>query len=236
MRAVRVASMRALAISCALLGLNCITEMVVLSALSTSLMFSMALADDYLPWMSTATGREIGRAYRLDGTPPTKARGESDKKACLLDPREVPNAVADGLSALARTDRAAAEIEIAKVVIPCMAKKGWRIVVAGASAPSIERSTIATVDVVLDNISSSLPREMDEHSDLVGVKRDKTDIIFTIKMRPKSQAAADELRRFATTDPRAAEVMNKSLMKQSLCEPQPNIYLKAGFAVIWENF
>ena len=210
--------------------------MVFLNALLMNLMLTAAIADDYLPLISTVTGREIGRVYRTDGAPPTKTRAETDKRACLLDPQEVPNTVSDRLSALARNNREAAEIEIAKAVIPCMAKKGWRTVLIDAAAQGIERSTIATVDIALDKISSSLPRQMDEYSDLVGVKRNKTNIIHTIRFRPQAQATADELRRFATTDPHAAEVMNKSLMKQSLCEPQPNLYLKSGFAVVWETF
>lgn len=213
-----------------------VTRTICVGALLAILMTSVAFADDYLPLTSNVTGREIGMAYRTDGMPPTKARAESDTKACMHDPREVPNPVADRISALARTDREAAEIELAKAVTPCMAKKGWRTVINSSAAPSIERSTIATVDVALNKISSSLPREMDEHSDLVGVKRDKTDVIYTIKIRPKSQSSADKLRKLFTTDPRAAEVINKSLMKQSLCEPQPNMYLKEGFAVIWETF
>jgi hypothetical protein len=216
---------------------NSVTGAICFGVLLTILMISsVALADDYLPLTSNVTGREIGMAYRTDGMPPTKARAESDTKSCMHDPREVPNPVADRISALARTDREAAEIELAKAITPCMAKKGWRTVINGSAAPSIERSTIAIVDVALDKISSSLPREMDEHSDLVGVKRDKTDIIYSIKIRPKSQSSADMLRGIAATDPRAAEVMNKSLMKQSLCEPQPNMYLKEGFAVVWEMF
>lgn len=222
--------------ACTLLGLNRVTRIVLISPLFTSLIFTMALAEDYLPLTSTLTGREIAQAYRTDGTPPTKARGDNDKKACFLDPREVPKVVLDRLSALARTDREAADIELLKVIIPCMAKKGWRTVVAGAPVPGIERSTFAAVDVALDKISSSLPQQMDEHSELVSVKRDKTDIIYTVKMRPKSQSIADEMRRFAISDPRGAEVITKSLMKQALCEPQPNLYLKTGFIVVWETF
>jgi hypothetical protein len=193
---------------------------------------TVSLAADYLPVTSTLTGQEIARAYRTDGSFPNKALAADDKRSCLE--REVPKALVDRLSTL---DRQTAEIEITKAVIPCMAKKGWRIEISSAGAPSIvERSTIAVVDAALDKVSSSLPRQMDEHSDLVGVKRDKTDIVYTIKFRAKSQGAANELRRFASKDPRAAEVMNKSLMKQSLCEPQPNMYLKAGFTVVWEAY
>jgi hypothetical protein len=94
--------------------------MVFLNALLMNLMLTAAIADDYLPVISTVTGREIGRVYRTDGASPTKTRAETDKRACLLDPQEVPNTVSDRLSALARNNREAAEIEIAKVVIPCM--------------------------------------------------------------------------------------------------------------------
>jgi hypothetical protein len=92
-------------------------------------MFSIAFADEYLPLMSKATGREIGKTYPSDGTPLTRARADSDKNTCLLDPHEVPNAVAARLSTLAQTDREAAEIEAAKAITACMAKKGWRIVI-----------------------------------------------------------------------------------------------------------
>ena len=83
--------------------------------------------EDYLPLLSTTTGREIGRSYRTDGTPPTKARGDADKRACLLDPHEVPSSVVERIKSL--TDREAMEIEVAKAISRCMAKKGWRTVI-----------------------------------------------------------------------------------------------------------
>jgi hypothetical protein len=154
-----------------------------------------------------------------------------DKRSCLE--REVPKALVDRLSML---DRQTAEIEITKAVIPCMAKKGWRIELASVSGAIMERSTLAAIDAALDKVSISLPRQMDEYSDLVDVKRNDTDIVYKIRFRAKSQDAANELRQFTIKDSRAAEVMNKSLMKQSLCKPQPNMYLKTGFTVIWEVY
>ena len=96
------------------------------------LSIGVATGADYLPLMSTLTGREIARAFRTDETPPTKARADADKRACLLDRVEVPNATASRLSALAKTDREAAEIEITRAIVQCMAKKGWRIVMNGS--------------------------------------------------------------------------------------------------------
>jgi hypothetical protein len=85
------------------------------------------MADDYLPLLSNATGKEIAKAFRPDGQPPAKDKAASDKRACLLDSREIPANVVDRLTTLSRTNREAAEIEVTKAVIPCMRKKGWRI-------------------------------------------------------------------------------------------------------------
>lgn len=197
-----------------------------------ALSLGSALADEYLP-MTTPTGKEFGRYYRADGSAPTQARGEADKRSCLGDASEISNPIADRISEIAKTNREVAAIELAKALRPCMGRKGWRIVMEGDLIIP-ERSTIAVVDVALDQMSSTLPRPMDEHSDLVLVKRDRTDVIYTIRIRATSQSMANEMRKFAITDPRAAEILNKSLMKQTGCEPEPNKYLREGFAIVWE--
>jgi hypothetical protein len=195
-----------------------------------------AVAQEYVPLMSAATGREIARAYRTDGTAPTEARAAGDKKACLLDPKEISNAVADRLSALVRTDREAAEVEVAKAVIPCMARKGWRTVIIGAAAPGIDDSTTAMIDDVLDRFSSSLPQKMDEISDLVKVRREKSDIIYTIRIKPSSQESANLIRDMQKRNPRAADNIRVKLAKRQLCEPVPNRYLTEGFTVVHEFY
>jgi hypothetical protein len=199
-----------------------------------SLSVEVARADEYLPMTSSpGTGKEFGRYYRTDGSPPTQDQAETDKRSCFMDDREISKPVADRISALAKTNPEAAGMELAKAIRCCMSAKGWRIVMEGdLKVP--ERSTIAAVDVALDQMASMLPRQMDEHSDLVLVKRDRNDVIYTIQIRVKSQSVANEARKFGLSDPRAAEIINKSLMKQSLCEPELNRYLREGFAIIWE--
>ena len=86
-----------------------------------------AIAEDYLPLLSNATGKQIGKAFRTDGQRPTKDTAASDKRACLLDSREIPTSVVDKITALSKANREAAEIEATKAVIPCMRKRGWRI-------------------------------------------------------------------------------------------------------------
>lgn len=207
------------------------------AAMAVILSSNHVQADNYVPMISSATGKEIARMFRTNGGPVSKEQAAKDKRDCLLDPREISDSEAKRLSALGRTNREAAEIESAKVVAPCVAKKGWRTEVANAGERSaIERSTIAAMDVELDRIASTLPRPMDEFSDLVRVKRDKTTAIFTVRVRSAEQVAADEMRRFASNDQRAAEVMQKSLMKQSLCKPDRSAFLKDGFSVVWEVF
>ncbi|MBX9944147.1 MAG: hypothetical protein K2Y40_08720 [Reyranella sp.] len=195
-----------------------------------------AYADGYLSMLSVLTGREIGRAYRTDGKIPKQADNTNDQNACANDPREVSRADADRIGELARTDREAASIELARVTGPCMARKGWRIVIADADIPGIGRPAIAALDAVLDKLSASLPRQVDRHSDLVQVKRHKADVVYTMKVRPESQGTADELRKFYSTDPRAAETMNGNLMKKTYCTTPPNIFLEAGVAITWEVF
>ena len=52
----------------------------VLAILSTT-----ANAQDYIPQLSTATGQEIGRAFRTDGKIPTKDAARNDKLDCVLN-------------------------------------------------------------------------------------------------------------------------------------------------------
>ncbi len=167
---------------------------------------------------------------------PKPVDNADDQNTCASDPREVSKADADRIGELARTDREAASIELARTIGPCMARKGWRIVIAAGDNPGIERLAIAALDAVLDKLSSSLPLEVDQNSDLVQVKRYKADVIYTMKVKPESQSAADELRTFYLADPRAAEAMNKNLMQKTYCTTPPNIFLKAGVTISWEVF
>jgi hypothetical protein len=217
-----------------------ISTFVVLSAVHSVLLAAFAIgparADGYLSMLSVVTGQEIGRAHRTDGSIPNQADNTNDQNACANDPREVPKTDADRIGELARTDREAASIELAWVIGPCMARKGWRIVITAGDIPGIERPAIAALDAVLDRLSSSLPVKVDQHSDLVQVKRHKADVVYTMKVRPESQGTADELRKFYAADSRAAESMNKNLMKKTYCTAPPNVFLKAGVAIIWEVF
>lgn len=96
---------------------------------SAAILFTHAAnAGEYLPYLSTATGKEIGRTVRTDGSYPSKERAIADKRSCLTDPAELPDAKAAELGALAKKDRVAAEIAIARAIEPCMAKRGWKII------------------------------------------------------------------------------------------------------------
>ena len=211
-----------------------------LSAMHCALFVAFAIgpvrADDYLVMQSPLTGQEIGRAYRTDGLKPMEADGANDQNACIKDPRELSKADAGRIADLARTDREAAWIELTTVVSPCMAKKGWRIVILGGDIPGIKRSDIAALDAVLDKLSSSLPHQIDQRSDLVGVRRYKADVTYTLRVRVQSQGAADELRTFMKVNPHTTEAGVKNLMKQTYCMPPYDKFLKEGFAFNWENF
>lgn len=221
-------------------GLKVIPTFVALSAIHCALFSAIAVsparADDYLSMLSVLTGQEIGRAYRTDGTIPNQADNTNDQNACANDSHEVSKSDADRIGEVARTDREAASIELARVIGPCMARKGWRIVITGADIPGIERSAIAALDAVLDKLSSSLPSKVDQHSDLVQVRRYKADVIYTMKVKSESQGTADKLRKFYAVDALAAEAMNKTLMRQTYCMTPSNIFLKAGLAISWEVF
>ena len=96
----------------------------VLAILSTP-----AIAQDYIPQLSTATGQEIGRAFRTDGKVPTKDGARNDRYDCVLN--QLSEQEAKRLALLARKDKAAGEAAMIRAVTPCMAKKGWRIKVTG---------------------------------------------------------------------------------------------------------
>lgn len=128
---------------------------VIYCALFAAFSFSPARADGYLVMQSPLTGQEIGRAYRTDGMNRTEADISNDQNACIKDLRELSKADAGRIAELSRTDREAAWMELMIVVSPCMAKKGWRIVILGGDIPGIKRSEIAALDAVLDKLSSS---------------------------------------------------------------------------------
>lgn len=220
--------------------LHRISTFVALSALHYVLFATFAIgpvrADGYLSMLSVVTGQEIGRAYRTDGRTPKQTDNTNDQSACANDPREISKVDADRIGELVRTDREAASIELARVIGPCMARKGWWIVIAAGDIPGIARPAIAALDAVLGELSSSLPVKVDQNSDLVQVGRYKADVIYTMKVKPESQSTGDELRKFYVADPRAAEAMNKGLMQRTYCTSPPNIFLKAGVAIIWEMF
>jgi len=217
-----------------------ISTFAALSAMHCALFVAFAIgpvrADDYLVMQSPLSGQEIGRAYRTDGVKPKEADSANDQNACIKDPRELSKADAGRIAELARTDREAAWIELTTVVSPCMAKKGWRIVILGGDIPGIKRSDIAALDAVLDKLSSSLPHQIDQHTDLVGVRRYKADVIYTLRIRPQSQGMADDIRRFMIVNPHTTEAGIKELMKRSYCVPPFDVYLKEGFSFSWENF
>lgn len=214
----------------------CVAVNVVLSALFSASAFSPAHADYYLSMLSILTGREIGRAYRIDGAMPSHVDNTNDQKACLSELREVSKTDADRIAELVRTDREAASIEFAKAIRPCMTGKGWRIVIAAKDNPDIGRSAIAALDAVLDKLASSLPQGVDQHSDLVRVRRDHAEVTYTMRVRPQSQDIADELRKVLAVKPHAAEAMNMDLMKKTYCAPLSDVFLGAGVAVRWEMF
>jgi hypothetical protein len=92
----------------------------VLSILSTA-----ANAQDYIPQLSTTTGQEIGRAFRTDGSAPTKDAARDDRRDCVLN--HIPEQEAKRLALLARKDKAAGEVALLRALTPCMARRGWRI-------------------------------------------------------------------------------------------------------------
>jgi hypothetical protein len=80
-----------------------------------------AYAQDYIPMLSTATGQEIGRAFRTDGRVPTKDGARNDRHDCVLN--QLPDREAKRLALLARKDKAAGEVTLLRALTPCMAKR-----------------------------------------------------------------------------------------------------------------
>lgn len=81
-----------------------------------------------------------------------------------------------------------------------------------------------------------LPHQIDQHTDLVSVRRYKADVIYTLRVRPQSQGMADDIRSFMIVNPHTTEAEIKDLMKRSYCVPPFDVNLKDGFAFSWENF
>src|SRR5271168_5167890 len=71
--------------------------------------------------------------------------------------------------------------------------------------PSPTPSIVAAIDVMIDKISSSLPRKIDDTSDFIKLRREHTNIIYTTKIRHEAQAEADELRGGIRDDPHKME-------------------------------
>ena len=91
-----------------------------------------------------------------------------------------------------------------------------------------DAASIADVDAALPKMALLLPSSIDADSELVKIRRENLDIVYTIQFR--SQAKADQKRKTAASNPQVIQ----SLMNKIACEPEPNKFLKDGFAIVWE--
>jgi hypothetical protein len=91
-----------------------------------------------------------------------------------------------------------------------------------------DAASIAAVDAALPKMALLLPSSIDSETELIKVRRENLDIVYTIQFR--SQAKADQLRKTSDSNPQLFQV----LMNKMACEPEPNKFLQDGFAIIWE--
>lgn len=193
----------------------------------------IAYADSYVPITSHVTGNELGRASRADGSTASAAQFASAQGLCAADHREVTRSLADSINELAKRDRELAQLALIKATNACLQKKGWRVElntkIGEPSAP-----VKAAVDVGLTKLAAELPMPMDQHTDLVSVKRVNADIVYTTKVRDSSSNLAQQWRQHLANDPQTAKAIMVSLMKQRVCEPEPAEFLREGFGVVYE--
>lgn len=97
-----------------------------LAFLLLTLAGSPVRSQTFLPILG-GDGKEIGKAFRTDGKAPSNADAASDKRACLLDPKEISTSEVQRVQKVVTADRKAGEIEVNKLIMPCMKKRGWRI-------------------------------------------------------------------------------------------------------------
>ena len=91
-----------------------------------------------------------------------------------------------------------------------------------------DAASIAAVDAALPKMALLLPSSIDADSELIKIRRENLDIVYTIQFR--SQAKVDQMRKAAASNPQVIQ----SLMNKIACEPEPNKFLKDGFAIVWE--
>ncbi|MCA0248247.1 MAG: hypothetical protein LCH93_16665 [Proteobacteria bacterium] len=206
-------------------------------------MSAPALAEKYLPLPSIATGKELARLYRTDGTVPSRAQYVADQQACAEAELYSDERLMRKLVEISKRDRDAGQMAGLGAIVICLGQKGWRVVGSEASSsaadsvtgPTVDRRKVrAFADIGLDQLSATLPQKMDEYSDLVAVKRVGDDLIYTVKARPSPDSKDVAMRRYLAEDARTFSVGLRSLLKQLVCEPKPSAFLTTGFAVIYE--
>jgi len=87
----------------------------------------LAIGTDWLPLNSTASGKEMARMSRLDGSSPSNEHAAKDKLECINEPKAFSYEQEVRINTLIKTDREQAEIEIIRGIAPCLAKRGWRV-------------------------------------------------------------------------------------------------------------
>lgn len=211
-------------------------------------MSAPAFAEKYLRLPSLATGKELARLYRTDGSAPSSAQYEADQQACTKSELYNDEPLMRKIVGIHKQDADAGQMAALGAIVICLGQKGWRVV--GSPAPSAEagrttadqatgptgdrRKYRAAADIALDQLSATLPQKMDELSDLVAVKRVGDDLIYTVRARPSPDGKDDTFRRYLAQGERALAVGLRSVSKQLVCEPKPAEFLVWGFAAVYE--
>jgi hypothetical protein len=214
-------------------------------------MSAPAFAEKFLRLPSLATGKELARLYRTDGSAPSSAQYEADQQACAKSELYNDEPLMRKIVAIHKRDADAGQMAALGAIVICLGQKGWRVVGSAAPSSEVDRTTKnaadpatgptgdrrkfrAAADIALDQLSATLPQKMDEVSDLIAVKRVGDDLIYTVRARPSPDGKDNAMRRYLAEDERALVVGLRSVSKQLVCEPKPAEFLVWGFAVVYE--
>jgi hypothetical protein len=91
-----------------------------------------------------------------------------------------------------------------------------------------DAGAIAAVDAALPKMALLLPSPISSDTDLIKLRREDLNIIYTIQFT--SKAKVDQMRKASATNPH----LFQNQMKKIACKPQSNKFLLDGFTIVWE--
>jgi RNase P subunit RPR2 len=100
--------------------------------------------------------------------------------------------------------------------------------IGSAEERAPDAASIADLDAALPKMAALLPNSINSETELIAVRREELNIVYTIQFR--SKAKVDQMRKA----PGKNQSSIQDSMKRIACKPEPNKFLVDGFTIVWE--